>query len=289
MGVSVLTTKTRSVLVIGAAGHQGSAVLRHLSEHGLEAQVLLDDRGEGEAHGLPWQRAETARLDDAVALDHAFRDAGALFVVLDDPQSGPDERLRNGLAIADAAARAGIEHVVYSADTGPDHHRIACDRSRAIEERLRSLRVPLTVLRPTTVMEEIAWYWLSRYGSKLVLATPFAAQSRLPLIAVDDIAGLAVTALAAPADFLGRTIAIAGEVSSPAAIASLLSLELREPVASSEVQVEGVFIYPEVTTAATTDIAWLRSVYPGLHTLRSWLEEGGGLALCHRAAAHPAA
>ena len=283
-----MTTKAGSVLVIGAAGHQGSAVRRHLSDRGLNAQVLLDERGEGEAYGLPWQRAETASLDDATALEHAFRSASALFVVLDDPQSGPDERLRHGRAIADAAARAGIEHVVYSAGTGPDHHRIACDRSRAIEEHLRSLGLPLTVLRPTTVMEEIAWYWLSRYGSKLVLATPFEAQSRLPLIAVDDIAALAVIALAAPSDFLSRTIAVAGEVSSPAAIAALLSQELREPVACSEVQVEGVFIYPEAS-AATSDIAWLRSVYPGLHTLRSWLEESGGLALCRRAVAHPSA
>ena len=52
-----MTTKAWSVLVIGAAGHQGSAVLRHLSDRGLEAQILLDDRGEGKAHGLPWQRA----------------------------------------------------------------------------------------------------------------------------------------------------------------------------------------------------------------------------------------
>jgi excisionase family DNA binding protein len=111
-----------------------------------------------------------------------------------------------------AAERAGIEHIVYSAGTGPDHHRIACDQSRAIEEHFWSLGLPLTVLRPTTVMEEIAWYWLSRYRSKLVLATPFEAQSRLPLIAVDDIAALAVTALAVPDDFLGRTIAVAGEV-----------------------------------------------------------------------------
>jgi uncharacterized protein YbjT (DUF2867 family) len=255
--------------------------------------VLLDARGEGEAHGLPWQRAESASLDDVAGLERAFRGVDALFVVLDDPHSGPDDRLRHGRTIADAAARAGIEHVVYSAGTGPDHHQVACDRSSAIEEHFRSLEVPLTVLRPTTVMEEIAWYWLSRFGAQLVLATPFEAESRLPLIAIDDIAALAVAALAvaaltAPGDFLGRTIAVAGEVSSPAAIAALLSQELREPVACSEVQVEGVFIYPDAS-AAVSDIAWLRSVYPGLHDLRSWLEEGGGLELCRRALDHPPA
>lgn len=281
-----MSTKPGSVLVIGAAGHQGSAVLRHLGDRGLQTTVLLDGRGEGEARGLSWHRAPSASLDDAAALDDAFRGADALFMVLDDPQSGPDDRLRHGRTIGDVAMRAGIRHIVYSAGTGPDHHRIACDRATEIETYLRSLNAPLTVLRPTTLMEEIPWYWLSRYGSQPVLATPFEAQSRLPLIAIDDVAALAATALAAPDDFLGKTIAVAGDVSSPTAIVALLSQELGEPVAYEQVQVEGVFIYPEASSASD-DITWLRRVHPGLHTLRSWLEDGGGLDLCRRAVARP--
>ncbi|MFA4964694.1 MAG: NmrA family NAD(P)-binding protein [Thermoleophilia bacterium] len=273
------------VVVVGAAGHQGSAVLKHLSLQGLEARLLLDDRGEGEAHGLRWSRAEHVSFDDAAVLENALRGVGALFVVLDDPESGPADRLRHGRAIGDAAARAGISHIVYSSATGPDHHRIACDLSREIEEHLRSLDVPLTVLRPATVMEEIAWYWLSQYGSKLVLATPFEAQSRLPMIAVEDIGALSVAALSAPAEFIGKTLDTAGDVTSPAAVADVLAEALRQDVAYSEVQVEGVFIYPEASAAAS-DIAWLRGLYPGLHTLRSWLDEGGGLELCRRAVAH---
>lgn len=282
----MVTTKAGPVLVIGAAGHQGSAVLRHLSDRGLEATVLLDGRGEGEARGLSWQRAAPASLDDAAALADAFHGVRALFMVLDDPQSGPNDRLRQGRAIGDAALQAGIEHVVYSAGTAPDHHRVACDQATGIETYLRSRDVPLTVLRPTTLMEEIPWYWLRRHGSQLALATPFEAPSRLPLIAIDDVAALAVAALTAPHDFRGRTIAAAGEISSPTAIAALLSQELGESVAHEQVQVEGVFIYPEASSAGD-DIVWLRRVHPGLHTLRSWLEDGGGLDLCRQVVARP--
>ena len=102
-------------------------------------------------------------------------------------------------------------------------------------------------------MEEIAWYWLSRYGSALFLATPFEAQDRLPLIALDDVAALAATALARPGEFVGKTIDVAGDVSSPGDIAALLTAELRQPVAYSQVQVEGVFMYPSASSA-TGDI-----------------------------------
>jgi uncharacterized protein YbjT (DUF2867 family) len=279
-----MAAKAGHVLVIGAEGHQGSAVLRHLGDLGLQAQVLPDGRGEGESHGLPGHHAEPSSLDDKAALEEAFRGALGLFLVLDDPQAGPEERLRQGRTIADAAVAAGLRHVVYAAATGPDHHQVSCDRSGDVEDYFRSLQVPLTVLRPATVMEEIPWYWLSRYGSDLVLATPFEAKDRLPLIALDDVAALAATALARPDDFIGRTIDIAGDVSSPGAIAALLTAELRQPVAYSQVQVEGVFMYPSASSA-TSDIDWLRAVYPRLHTLRSWLEEGGGLGLCRRVVA----
>ena len=108
-------------------------------------------------------------------------------------------------------------------------------------------------------MEEIPWYWLSRYGSALFLATPFEAKDRLPLIALDDVAALAATALARPGEFVGKTIDVAGDVSSPGDIAALLTVELRQPVAYSQVQVEGVFMYPSASSA-TGDIEWLRAV-----------------------------
>ena len=279
-----MAAKAGHVLVIGAERHQGSAVLRHVGDLGLEAQAIPDGRGESEAHGLSGHHAERSCLEDRAALEEAFRGALGLFLVLDDPQSGPEERLRQGRAIADAAVATGLRHVVYAAATGPDHHQVSCDRSSDIADYFRSLQVPLTVLRPTTVMEEIPWYWLSRYGSDLVLATPFEAHDRLPLIALDDVAALAATALALPGEFVDKTIDIAGDVSSPGDIAALLSAELRQPVSYSQVQVEGVFMYP-AASSATSDIEWLRAVYPRLQTLRSWLEEGGGLGLCRHAVA----
>ncbi len=128
-------------------------------------------------------------------------------------------------------------------------------------------------------MEEVPWYWLSRFGRDLTLATPFVASAHLPLVALDDVGALAALAATRPDDFAGRTIDVAGDTLTPRDITAQLAVALGEPVGYEEVQVEGVFVYQEASTQVH-DVQWLRSVYPELHTFAGWLKEGGGLELC---------
>jgi uncharacterized protein YbjT (DUF2867 family) len=278
------------VLVIGGASRQGSAVAQRLREYGLPVRVLTDERSPGATEALSQLGAELVQggLDDRASLDQALRGVKALFMVLDQTDAGPAARLRRGKAIGDAAKQAGVEHVVYSAGTGPDHHLRSCDIGGEIGRHLQGLGLPLTSLRPATIMEEIPWYWLSRLGRESVLATPYAPTARLPMICVDDVAGLAALATATPGQFRGKAIEIAGDKASMAEVAALLAQELHQAIRVTEVQVEGVFMLAE-TDEPSVDIPWLRSVYPQLHTVSTWLALGGGLELCRRALARPAA
>jgi uncharacterized protein YbjT (DUF2867 family) len=273
------------VLVIGAAGLEGSATVTHLIERGMPVRALLRTTDAGAASRL--QRAGVwpmyGDLEDRESVAHALQGIDALVMVLDEADTVPGERLHDGLAVAEAAGRAGVKHLVYAAGSGSDHHNVSCDRSREIERRVHALGLPATVLRPATVMEEIPWYWLSRLGGDLVLATPYEPDLPLPLAAADDVGALAAMAVADPHLFAGRTIAVAGDVATPRQIANLLSQSLGEEVHLSEVQVEGVFMYPEAVGPAP-DLGWLRGVYPPLQTLPDWLERGGGLELCRRVA-----
>jgi uncharacterized protein YbjT (DUF2867 family) len=279
-----MATEHGVVYVIGAAGLQGGTAIRHLRDRGVEAYALFDERDQRRIRDPRWADPATrlARFDDPASLERALRGAGALFFVLERPDTGPAERLRQGRAIGEAAARAGVGHVVFAAATGSDHHRLACDVSSEIERHLGAVGVPHTVLRPTTFMEEIPWYWLSRFGRELTLSTPFVATNHLPLVALEDIGALAAFALSRPDLFAGRTVDVAGDAVTPMDIVDRLAAELGEPVRYEEVQVEGVFIFQEASTPIR-GAEWLRSVYPHLHTLTSWLEEGGGLELCRRA------
>jgi uncharacterized protein YbjT (DUF2867 family) len=279
-----MTTTTGPVYVVGAAGQQGGSDLRHLRAFGSEAHALFDERDARRRHPH-WDvpGTLTAPFDYPAALERALRGAGALVLVLEDPDTGPAERLRDGRVLIDAAARAGVRQVVFNAATGPDHHRRSCDVGAQIEHHLRRAETPATVLRPATFMEEVPWYWLNRYGRDLTLATPFVATARLPLVALDDVGALAALAALSPGEFGDRTVEVAGDTETPLEIAARLTAVFRRPVRYEEVQVEGVFVYQEASTQVH-DVEWLRAVYPRLHTFASWLEEGGGFELCRHAA-----
>ena len=284
-----MTTTTGPVYVVGAAGRQGGSALRHLRAFGAEAHALFDER-DPRRRDPRWDvpGTHTSSFDDPAAMERALRGAGALILVLEDPDTGPAERLRHGRDLVDAAARAGVRQVVFNAATGPDHHRLSCDVSAEIEHYLHRAETPATVLRPATFMEEVPWYWLNRYGRDLTLATPFVATARLPLVALDDLGALAALAALSPGEFGDRTVEVAGDTETPLEIAARLTAVLGRPVRYEEVQVEGVFVYQEASTQVH-DVEWLRGVYPRLHTFASWLEEGGGLELCRHAAGLTAA
>ena len=281
------------VLVIGGAGSLGDAAAKQLLKAGRPVRVLVDEPGfEASPAPRPVERGDVelvrGSLDERADLDRALAGIEALFVVLDQTDAGPSGRLRRGKAIGDAARRAGVRQIVYSGGTGSDHHLVACDQSQQIVEHLRTLGLDLTVLRPVTMMEEIPWYWLSPVGREATLATPYEPDSRIALVSSGDVGGVAARAIEAPAQFAGATLEVAGDKASMAEVGEILTLELHRPVRVTEVQVEGVFMRPE-PYEPEVDIAALKRLYPALHTLRSWLTLDGGLGLCRRALALPAA
>jgi uncharacterized protein YbjT (DUF2867 family) len=274
--VSVVSEDNGTVLVFGGDELEGTSAVRSLRDRGFAVKVVLGGADDQAVARLRTLGATVAPGDvnDGAALESALHGAHSLVVVIDEADVGPQARLREGRVVAEAARASGVGHVVYIAGTGPDHHQVSCDRSREIEERMRELKLPLTVLRPVTLMEEVPWYWLDRFPTGLELATPYEPDLPLPLVAADDIGAVAALAVAQPGPFLGRSVALAGDEVTPRLIADEIARALEEPVRLTEVQVEGVFMYPEAVGHAR-DLEWLRGVYPPLLTFREWLTSCG--------------
>ena len=283
-GVIIVTNSQAAVLVIGGTGRQGAAAVHYLRQRGLPVRVLLHDQGAPVARAL-LQLGVTpvySNLDDPAALRNALSHVETLLVFLDAFEAGPGVRLRRGKAIGEAAREAGVDHVVYSTATAADHHLAACDQSPAIEDHWRGLGLTVTTLRPATLMEEIPWFWLSRFGGRAELAAPYPPDTHLSWVSTEDAGALAALAAATPERFRGRSLRVAGDVATPHEVAVLLAEVLGEPVSYAEVQVEGVFMDARAVERPA-DIGWLRGLHPPLHTLRTWLERGGGLESCRGA------
>lgn len=101
---------------------------------------------------------------------------------------GVEGELRQGIAFADAAKAAGIQHLVYSSvgsaerQTGIPHF----ESKYQIEEHIRAIGLPHTMLRPVFLMEN----FLSNRDTIVsgTLAEPLMPATPLQLVAVDDMA-----------------------------------------------------------------------------------------------------
>lgn len=209
----MIDTATRTILVSGATGQQGSAVARHLLDKGFRVRILTRDPGQQAARAFAERGAEVVAgdFDDRESLDRALDGAYGAYSVQNFWKSGVEGEIRQGKAYAEAARDAGIEHFVYSSvggaerETGITHF----DSKWEIEERIRKLGLPTTILRPVFFMDNWMNFKDAIVGGKL--PQPLDPDTPLQQIAVDDIGAFAALAFANPDEWIGRAAEIAGE------------------------------------------------------------------------------
>ncbi|MGW1737462.1 NmrA family NAD(P)-binding protein [Nocardia sp. NPDC001965] len=101
------------ITVFAVSGRQGNAAVRALFAAGRPVRAVVRDPGRNDARRLADAGADVVggSLDDIDAIDEALRGAGGLFLSQPGfispqatPDIGPDDELRRGQAIIDAAA-----------------------------------------------------------------------------------------------------------------------------------------------------------------------------------------
>jgi len=187
------------ILVTGATGNIGSALLRELQACGAgPIRGLTRDAARA---GFP-DGVEAAEGDfaEAASLEPALEGVRALFLV---SRLGPDAD------ILDAARRAGVEHVVLvSSITVQTHpHLGPAAENLAVERLLQDSGMAWTVLRPTQFASN-ALMWAASIRERDTVRMPFA-DIGLPTIHPADIAAVARVALTEPGH-RGRTYALTG-------------------------------------------------------------------------------
>ena len=262
---------------------------RHLLRDGWVVRALVRDPNKDEARALLEQGVELVQGDlyDRASLDAAFRGAYGVFSVTNYwlPDVGYEGEIKQGKLLADAAKGADIQHFVYSS-VGAAHRGMGqkhFDSKWIVEQYLKELGLPRTIVRPVAFMDNIEW---ARSGISNGLFQSWGAREdkRTQLIAVDDIGAIVAVVFSDLPRFLGRTLEIAGDELSELEQAEALTKVIGRPVKLEPQQLpEGGAVDEELLAGArffngegySADIAAVRKINPGLRTLEQYLRENG--------------
>lgn len=285
-----MTSETVSTIVVcGATGRQGGAVARHLLADGWTVRGLTRLARSQKARALAAQGVEVVESDmaDRRALSRAFAGAYGVYSVQNPMLSGFSAEVEQGRNVADAAKAAGVEHVVYgSAGIGSRTGIPSWDTKVAVAEHMRSLGLPLTVLRPEAFMElmtDKAYY--PPVAVWHVMPKLMGSRRVVPWLAVDDLGVIVARVFADPAKFIGADIPLAGDLKTIDECRSIWADVEGNPPRSFPMP---VWLFERIAGHAGKDLPamwrWLRTgsvpedtgptreLHPGALTVREWLE-----------------
>ncbi|TDC55113.1 NmrA/HSCARG family protein [Actinomadura sp. KC345] len=280
-----------TLLVTGATGRQGGATARRLLRDGWRVRVLVRDPASPAARELAAAGAEPHRgdLDDPGGLEAAMAGAHGVFAVTPDDLDGKRE-IRRGRNLADAAAAAGIGHLVFASVGGAERGTGIpyWETKWVIEQHIAALGLPATVLRPVRFMENHTTPGLPLGGISPdgVLRHLFPADAPVQLVAVTDIGAFAALAFADPETYLGQALELAGDELTPDATVRLISRHVGRQITYRQVTDEESGLPGDVARAITdprgiwhADLSDLRRRHPAMLDLPAWLEQGGTAAI----------
>lgn len=266
-----------TILTTGGTGHQGGAATRHLLADGWHVRALVRDPGKPEARALADAGAElvVGDLTDRASLGAAVAGAYGVFSVETPAGVGPEGEEAEGINIADAAAAAGVKHLVYDSVRGADRDAGLpfVTTKHHVEEHVRGLGIPYTIWRPVTFMENI----LRQRGDILAghLRLPWPPDELHQHIAVDDIGRFVALAFREPDTWLGHATEIAGDELTWTTMAETLSRVTARPVVYEQVPRPDGTPQPKPDTTGLpvmrADIPALRRHIPDLQTFDFWV------------------
>jgi len=275
----------RFVLVTGATGQQGGAVVQALLARGHRVRGLTRNANSDKAKRLAAQGVEVAAGDftDHDSLVRAATGVDAIYAMSTPFEKGMDAETAQGLAITEAAKQAGVGHLVYSSvsdadrQTGIPHF----DSKYAVEEAIRASGVPFTISAPVFFMDNFLQPWMGLDPAAGTLSMPMPGTRALQQIAVADIGAFATALIERREAVFGQRFNIAGDELTGEQTASVFSQALGRPINYQGFPVSvlrdqnedmGLMFEWFDTTGYSADVAALRRDFPEVawHDLAGW-------------------
>ena len=181
------------ILVTGAAGKTGQAVIKALAAKGASVRALVRDPERAAAlTALGASDIAVGHFADGIALGFAAAGVEAIYHIC--PNMSRDE-VAYARAVAAAAKARGVKRFVYHSVLHPQIEAMPHHWAKMhVEEMLFAAGFELTILQPTAYMQNIlgAWRGVTADG---VFRVPYPVETRLSLVDLDDVAAAAAAVL----------------------------------------------------------------------------------------------
>ena len=300
------------IAVAGATGHQGGGVVRAILDDpdgGFAARAMTRDPDSDKARTLADAGAEVvaADLDDAGSVERAFEGAyGAFCVTFFWEHFSPEKEQAQVRTMAEAAARTGIRHAIWSTlEDTRNFMSLDDDRMPTLMERFKvphfdakgeanafftEAGVPTTFLHASFYWENFIFFGSGpARGPDGVLALTFPlGNAAMPGIASEDVGRCAYGIYKRP-DLIRKTVGISGEHVTGAEMAAAFTRALGEEVRYNDVPADMFrsFDFPgaedvgnmfqfkrdfEDAYRGLRDPAFARSLNPRLMGFNEWME-----------------
>lgn len=224
------------ILVTGASGKTGQAIVQALSARGRVPRVLVYRPEQIQImESLGAQEVIIGDMRDQKTMDQAMQGVRSVYHIC--PNMRPDEISMGQIAIA-AARSAGVDHFVYHSVLHPQtenmpHHW----KKLRVEEMLFEAGLSCTILQPAAYMQNILAYW-EKITKEGIYAVPYAVETRLGLVDLEDVAEVATKVLLEPGHE-GAIYELCGvDVLSQTEIAAILSQQLGREVCAEEIPLD---------------------------------------------------
>lgn len=220
-------TSNKRALIFGATGNVGGATSRELLNRGWHIRAVTRNPDSDKSLALKKLGAEIFEGDmgNRSSLEASFKGFKKVFSIQNPWISGVEGEVQQGKLVGEIAKEAGVNHFVFSsAGFGEDGTGISHFQNKVeIENHLRTLGLPTTIIRPGPFMELLVnkdfFPSMSTWGAEpkvLGWHTP------KPWVAVRDIGIATADIFENPNNWIGREIILMGDVKTLAECKELL-------------------------------------------------------------------
>lgn len=226
---------TSVFLVTGAAGKTGMGVIQALIAKGESVRALVfRDNQVAFLNQLGVKEVVVGNMLSQESVNEAVADVRAIYHIC--PNMHPDEFAIGQIVVA-AAKSAGCERFVYHSVLHPQiqampHHW----HKLLVEGHIFESGLACTILQPAAYMQNILanWHQILTDG---IYAVPYAAETRLSMVDLQDVVEAAVTVMTEPG-YEGATYELSGpDFLNQKEVAAILETQLNRSVSVREIRI----------------------------------------------------